>query len=77
MSGGRRKGPHVLGMAVLRHWKNACVAASSMSTKGMRAGCAAMSRALAVLCPVQNENVLKKGLMRFDVTMKPQVRGAE
>ena len=52
-------------------------AASSMSTKRLRTGCAARSRALAVLCRGRCKEALKKGLMRFDVAMKPQVKAIE
>ena len=51
VSGGRRKGLHVLGMAAeLRHWKNACVRPPRYPPKGCARGFAARSRALAVLC---------------------------
>ena len=78
MSGGRRKGLHVLGMAaVLRHWKNACLCGLLDVHQKIAHGCAARSRALAVLCRGCCKEALKKGLMRFDVTMKPQVIGIE
>ena len=69
MSGGRRKGLHVLGMAaVLRHWKNACLCGLLDVHQKV---------ALAVLCRGCCKEVLKKGLMRFDVAMKPQVKAIE
>ena len=75
VSGGRRKGLHVLGMAaVLRHWKNACVRPPRCPPKGCARG--------VLLGPVRwqyyaasaDKKALKKGLIRFDVTMKPQVK---
>ena len=77
MSGGRRKGLHVLGMAaVLRHWKNACLCGLLDIHQKDALG-------VLLLGPVRwqyyaasaDKKALKKGLIRFDVTMKLQVRG--
>ena len=79
MSGGRRKGLHVLGMAaVLRHWKNACLCGLlDIRQKNALGVCAARSRALAVLCRGCCKEALKKGLTWFGVTMKLQFRGID
>lgn len=78
VSGGRRKGLHVLGMAaVLRRWKNACLCGLLDVHQKVRTGCALGPRALAVLCRGCCKESLKKSLMRFDVVMKPQVKAIE
>ena len=71
-------------VCMIKGWLLCCVigrmhayAASSMSTKRLRTGCAARSRALAVLCRGCCKEALKKGLTWFGVTMKLQVRGIE
>ena len=48
-----------------------------MTTKRMRTGFAARTRALAVLCRGRRKEALKKGLTWFGVTMKPQVKAIE